>query len=322
MSTQRAFVTGASGFIGANLARRLLHEGREVHLLLRPGRDDWRLDGLKDAVTIWAGSVEDRQAVAAALAVARPHEVYHLAAYGAYPVQDDLAAAVTVNVLGCATVLEAALEQSPQVSIVVAGSSSEYGFCEEPPPETKLPRPSSHYAATKAGATLLAGQLARVRGARICTLRLYSVYGPYEEPTRFIPQLISHGLENRLPPLAAPDTARDFVHVDDVVAAFLSAATATGLEPGEVLNVGTGVQTTLAEAVEMARLLLRVDQEPKFETMPPRAWDTAAWVANANRIRERLGWRPRLDFQDGLQSTIDWFRGNPAALERCRAVRS
>ena len=81
-------------------------------------------------------------------------------------------------------------------------------------------------------------------GRRFCTLRIYSAFGPWEDARRLVPSLIEHGLRGKLPPLAAPNVARDFVYVDDVVDAFLSAATVEGLEPGAIFNIGTGRQTT------------------------------------------------------------------------------
>src|SRR6185436_2537188 len=105
-------------------------------------------------------------------------------------------------------------------AFVNAGSSSEYGFKDHAPAETEWLEPNSDYAVTKAAATLYCRQVAVSGRLPLCTLRLYSIYGPYEEPTRLIPTLILHGTEGALPALAAPDTARDYVHVDDASEAY------------------------------------------------------------------------------------------------------
>jgi dolichol-phosphate mannosyltransferase len=197
---------------------------------------------------------------------------------------------------------------------VNTGSSSEYGFRDDAPAEGDLIQPNSPYAVTKAAATLFCGYAARKHGARIRTLRLYSVYGPWEEPTRLIPTLIVRGLGNRLPVLVDPEVARDFVYVDDVCDAYLAVAANTTAEPDAVFNIGTGVQSSLEQVVSVARRLLAIDVEPRWGSMPNRMWDTTSWVADSRKIKRELGWEPSHAFEAGLAATIDWFRANPSLL--------
>jgi UDP-glucose 4-epimerase len=315
VSSCRALVTGASGFVGANLVRHLLAGGDEVHLLLRPARDSWRLADLLNHVHVHHVDLRDAGSVSEAVRSIRPTWVFHLAAYGAYSQQDVLREAVQTNIVGTLHLSEACLAVGFD-AFVHAGSSSEYGFKDHPPAETEGLDPNSHYAVTKASATLLLRQLAVSRGAQIVTLRLYSVYGPYEEPTRFIPRLAVDGLRGQLPPLVNPDVARDFVHVDDVCDAFLAAACGQDQAPGAVYNVGSGVQTTIRMAVEVARELIGIQQEPSWGSMPDRRWDTSTWVADTRLIRERLDWSPQHAFEDGFASIVDWFRRRPHMMRR------
>jgi dolichol-phosphate mannosyltransferase len=302
-------LTGASGFVGANLARRLLRDGHDVHLLLRPGRDRWRLAGIEGEVRLHDVALEDA-AVAEVVRGIEPDWVFHLAAYGAYPHQADLEMAASTNFGGTLNLAQACLAAGFE-AFVNAGSSSEYGFKATAPAETEWLDPNSAYAVTKAASTLLLRHLAMSNDAHIVTLRLYSAYGPYEEPSRLIPTLVVEGLDGRLPPLVDPAVARDFVHVDDICEAFVGAAARAGQERGAVYNVGTGVQTTIGEAVEVARKALAIEKEPTWGSMPRRSWDTTCWVADARLIRERLGWSPRYSFEEGFRSTVDWFRAHP-----------
>jgi nucleoside-diphosphate-sugar epimerase len=183
--------------------------------------------------------------------------------------------------------------------VVVAGSSSEYGLKPYAPAEDEPLEPNSPYAAAKAEATSLAVE----NGAVV--LRLYSAYGPWEDPDRLVPTLLARGLEGELPPLVSPTIVRDFVHVDDVCSAFVLAA---GAEGGRVYNVGSGRQTTVAGVVELARRLLDLDAEPQWGSMPHRAWDTETWVANPERIRRELGWEARIGLEEGLVRTLEWLR--------------
>ena len=120
-----------------------------------------------------------------------------------------------------------------------------------------------------------------------------------------------HGLKGKLPPLADPEVARDFVYVDNVVEACLLAATVQTPEWGPIYNVGTGVQTTLREAVAVARETMRIAAEPVWNAMPNRQWDANLWVSDNRKIRAQLGWRPRHTFADGFRLMLDWFRQGP-----------
>jgi dolichol-phosphate mannosyltransferase len=155
----------------------------------------------------------------------------------------------------------------------------------------------------------------------VTTLRLYSVYGPWEEPTRLIPRLIVEGRRGKWPPLAAPATARDFVYVDDAVEAFLLAAKPAEGKFGAVYNVGTGCQTTLAEAAHAAGKMFDLQAEPQWGDMADRIWDTTCWVADNRLIQEELGWRPQTEFRDGLRKTREWYESSPAVQGVYEAAR-
>lgn len=310
----RALVTGASGFVGANLARQLLREGHEVHLLLRHADVPWRLESIWDAVRRHQVDLADRASVEAAVAAIRPEWVFHLAAYGAYSSQTDVHRMVQTNIAGTVNLVEACLATSCEV-IVNTGSSSEYGFTDHAPAETEREVPNSHYAVSKLAATQYCRFTAQSRGIHLPTLRLYSVYGPYEEPTRLMPALIARGLRGELPPLVDPTIARDYVYVDDVCDAYLLAATTPTSEPGAIYNVGTGVQTSLGELVALARTILPIATEPVWGSMPNRAWDATVWVADNRKIRDALGWHPRHNLDQGFRYMVEWFQNHSEVLD-------
>jgi nucleoside-diphosphate-sugar epimerase len=310
---KRALLTGASGFVGANLARRLLNDGHEVHLILRPNHDPWRVREIREHVVIHEVNLADSIRLDASVASIRPDWIFHLATYGAYPDQRDVGNMICTNVQGTANLIQAA-EQCGFAAFINSGTSSEYGLKDHAPSEDESLEPNSYYAVTKAAATLLCRHVAQRKGLPIVTLRLYSAYGPYEQPGRLVPTLIVHGLEGRLPPLVNPSVARDYVHVDDVCEAYLLSAASAERQAGSVFNVGTGVQTTLREIVSIIRKLLAIDAEPAWGTMPERSWDTDIWIARPDLIKAILGWSPRFDVERGLEETIAWFRRNPQHL--------
>jgi len=317
---KRVLITGGTGFVGANLVRRLLRDGHDVRLLGGPSRDPWRLVDVAREVRWLEGDLEAGTGLEAMVADFRPQWVFHLAAHGAYSWQRDHAAILRTNLLGTANLVDACVGARVE-AFVNAGSSSEYGSKDHAAREDEPLEPDSAYAVGKAAATWYCSQAARTSGAPIVTLRLYSVYGPYEDPRRFIPQLVARGMEGSLPPLASPSTARDFVYVDDVCEAFLRVAAVIDV-PGAIYNVGTGVQTTLEQAVEVARRVLPIAIEPEWQSMPDRTWDTSIWLADIARLRGVLAWNPATDLEHGLRLTADWMRNRPDLKERYRAASS
>jgi nucleoside-diphosphate-sugar epimerase len=311
--TRRVLVTGAAGFVAANLARRLVHDGYEAVLAVRPGSDLWRLEGLDARVA--SVDLSDADAVTSLMSSARPDWVFHLAAHGGYSTQKDLSRIVATNVVGSMNVVNAAIAAGA-AHVVCAGSSSEYGFKDHAPSEDELVEPNSDYAVTKAAATLYGGYAARRSGARVSTLRLYSVYGAFEEPSRLMPQLLLHAMRGALPPLVAPETARDFVYIDDVVDAFLRVAESSAERKDAVYNVGSGRQSTLREVVELIRELFGVVSGPVWGAMPQRSWDTSVWACDNGRIARDVGWRPATGLRDGLVAMMEWLRRDAVMLAR------
>jgi len=305
--SRRVVVTGATGFVGANLARRLLAEGHSVHVLVRPGYSGWRLAEIQADVQQHLVTLQDRAGVERIVGQLKPEWIFHLAVHGAYSSQTDVHEIFQTNVLGTVNLVEACLRTGFD-AFVNTGSSSEYGFKDHAPRESEWLEPNSHYAVTKAATTHYCRSTAQSQSVHIPTLRLYSVFGPFEEPTRLLPTIIVRALDGELPPLVNPRIARDFVYVNDVVDAFLLAATQPAPESGAVYNVGTGVQTTLEDVVDCARRVAGVTAAPTWGSMPDRKWDTTSWVADSTKIRAELGWSPRYDFEQGFRSMLDWFR--------------
>jgi dolichol-phosphate mannosyltransferase len=282
-----------------------------VHLLIRPGYSAWRLDGIRDSIRLHEVDLADRKSVDPLLRRIHPDWIFHLAVYGAYPTQTDWRQMISTNVLGTANLLDAALASGFE-AFVNTGTSSEYGFKDHAPGEEESLDPNSHYAVTKSAATMHCRYVARSRDVNVPTLRLYSAYGPYEEPARLMPSIIVRGLAGELPPLVNPEVARDYVHIDDVCEAYILAATTRGNEPGAVYNIGTGIQTTLREVVETARKVMHINAEPGWGTMANRQWDTSTWVADNRKAFAQLGWQPRQNFKQGFTAVVDWFRENGA----------
>ena len=301
-----ALVTGGTGFVGANLTRRLLRDGIPVHLLVRPDHQAWRLADIDDDVTLHEVSVEDRSGIDAAMQRVKPRWIFHLAAYGAYHWQTDRATMMNVNFGGTANVVDAGIRHGCEV-IINAGSSSEYGAKDHAPSETERPDPNSEYAITKLAGTNYCTLASEKSDTQICTLRLYSAYGPWEEPRRLVPTLLTNVMRGSWPPLADPSIARDYVYVEDIVDAFVAVAMARHAAEHRVYNIATGTQVTLAEIVSTVAELVPVGSEPAFGAYPAHHWDTTTWVGDGSLFRTEFHWSPRTSLRRGLAGFLEWL---------------
>ena len=309
-------VLGASGFVGANLARALLEHRSDV-VATTSRTPAWRLEDLPAAnvreFDALVGLNVDRM-----LDDVRPRTVFNCIAYGAYSFETDGELILRTNLMSTHALLER-LATRNLAAYIHAGSSSEYGENAAGPEEHDFLAVNSEYAVSKAACAHLIHYYGKHHGLPAANLRLYSVYGPLEDPSRLMPQIVQHGVRGELPPLVNPRISRDFVYSDDVVDAFVAAASELREDDfGDSFNVGTGRQTTIGELAEIARELYGIERPASF-TMPARRWDTADWFANSERARTALGWEAQTPLEDGLERMTAWYRGlaNP---ERYRSA--
>ena len=160
---------------------------------------------------------------------------------------------------------------------------------------------------------------ARKHGVPAFVLRLYSLYGPYEDFSRLIPTLLWKARAGELPSLVSPTISRDFVYIDDAVRAFDAVVEAAPrLEPGGIFNVGTGLRTTLGELTQTVRELFGIAAEPQWQSMPERSWDHSGWYADPRRAAAELAWRATTSLRDGLVATRRWIDEHPKIVAEGR----
>ncbi len=306
LARERILVTGAGGFIGANLVRRLLAVGAEVWCLTRPAPLSWRLREVAKDIRPLPIGLRRFSALRSVLREVRPAVIYHLAAYGNSSYHRSAARMIAVNILGTENLLRASSDAGCRI-FIHTGSSSEYGFHDLSVSENALPEPMSRYAVCKLAATGLCRFYAGMEGRPALTLRLFSVYGPFEDPRRFVPTAIRAAFGGHPLPLTGGDEAHDFVHVDDVVEALLLAA---GLQNpgGAVINICGGRQWTNLEVVRAVERAVGKKIDLRVGEYPSRSWDSAAWMGERKLAEKLLKWKPRIRLAAGLKSTADWMR--------------
>ncbi len=301
-------VTGASGFVGAALFRALLAERADVYgtTTRLPA---WRLKGLPSQ-SILVGDLLIDSHLDQVLQSTKPRTIFDCVAYGAYSFETDSALIYQTN-FNLATRVIDRLDKSTLACYVHAGSSSEYGDNAAGPVEDALPAPNSPYAVSKVAVANLLHYHGRKHKLPCVNLRLYSVYGPLEDSSRLIPNLVRHGVEGKYPEFVNPQVSRDFLYVDDACEAFIDAALNLREDDyGSSFNIGTGIKTTIGDLAEISRDLFGIDEPARF-TMPARGWDVTDWYANIDRAHNRLGWQPKIAIRDGLTRTAEWYRALP-----------
>jgi nucleoside-diphosphate-sugar epimerase/glycosyltransferase involved in cell wall biosynthesis len=297
-------VTGASGFVGANLYKILAAVRSDVYAVVNREKG-WRLVDVNDEHVI-SVDLNDFSAAKNLVNSVTPQTVFDCVAYGAYSFEEDTNLIYQTNFQAIVN-LVSLLTAKPFAAYIHAGSSSEYGTNSAAPSEDSVCEPNSPYAVSKVA---LAGYLrfmGKQREFPCVNLRLYSVYGPLEDTSRLFPNLLRQALAGKLPPFVDARTSRDFIHVNDVCAAFIMAA--AKMHPGiygENFNIGTGIKTTIADLAAVTRRVFDVKAEPQFGTMEGRAWDLADWYADPRKAIEKLGWRSAIKLEDGLRTMADW----------------
>lgn len=292
-------MTGAAGFIGAQVTRLLHEAGEEVIALVRPGGSRARLAGLGDVDCVEL-ALDDGEGLDRLLRERRPDAALHLAWYTSPA--DYLVSQKNVSCLGLSASLASRILASGCPKLVGVGTCLEYAPSDRPLSESDPVDPRSLYASAKHAAWLLARALAAAHGAELAWARVFHLFGPGEHPARLVPQVTAALRGGEPIEVTAGEQVRDYLHVRDVAAGIVAL-----VRPGVsgVVNVCSGEPRPLAELLRALGRLLGRPELLRFGARP-YARDEAMYLAGrADRLRS-LGWHPRFpDFEGGLRDTLE-----------------
>ena len=307
LAGRNVLVTGAGGFIGSHLTRRLVAKGAHVSALTLTELDRRSLADVLGQVSLYAVDIGDADAVRQALGHIRPEIVFHLAAVGTSGPSITVPAAWRVNVEGTRNLLEAACRSGVR-RFVHTGTAYEYGQASGYDLSTsKKLDPLAIYAASKMASHALVQEYGRTQGLPVVSLRLFAVYGPGQSAKSLMPAAVDAALEGRDFPMTAGEQLRDFVFVHDVVEGYLYAAAVEGIE-GSITDLGTGNALTVREAVSRVFRLVGSPARLLAGALPYRPGEMMVQVADPRPARELLGWQATISLEDGLRQTIEWYR--------------
>lgn len=311
LAGQHVLVTGASGFIGSHLVRRLVAIGANITILVRQSSDLWRLQDTLDRVRVLQHDLTKEDVLDLASDLHGTQVVFHLAATGAEQTHRNQAVVLNGNVMMAMRMLQLA-ETLKVDRFVYCGSSTEYGpgksLTEDSPIE-----PTSEYGVSKAAAWMLVQFFRRRHSLKAVCLRPFTVFGPMDSTHRLIPHVIQKSLNGENIDLTGGEQIRDFVFVEDVVDAFVSASGAPGVVGG-TFNICTGRATSVKEVVTSIITLSESGSQPLFGSRPYRDDEEFVSYGDSANAKERMGWSAETSLMDGLRETIRWMRQRQAAV--------
>jgi UDP-glucose 4-epimerase len=308
----RALVTGGAGFIGSTLADRLLRDGHEVHVVddLRRGTRTAPADPAHaDRYSFTRLDITTPELVDV-VAGFEPEVIFHLAA------QIDVRVSVTdpildaqQNVIGTINVAEAARKSGTRKICFASSGGSIYGAPNKLPVSEAVPvNPKSPYAASKISGEIYLNTYRQLYGLDYTHLALANVYGPRQDPhgEAGVVAIFASALLAGKPTKLFGDggNTRDYVYVEDVVAAFVAASGENG--GGRRYNIGTGEQTSDKDMHSLIALAAEVADEPEY--VPARLGDLRASALDSSKARHELGWVPEVDVKNGAALTVEYFR--------------
>jgi dolichol-phosphate mannosyltransferase len=297
-------IIGASGFVGANLFKKIKSYREDVFGTSFSGAG-WRF---KDTSSILHMNMCDINNVNDVFKKVEPKTIFDCSSFGAYSFEKNIDLIHKTNYLSLIEIFET-LEYHDISAYIHAGSSSEYGLNSASPSEDSPLIPNSQYAISKAAASNAITFYGKIKKFPVVNLRLYSVYGPYEDSSRLIPVLCEKTLEKSLPQFADKEVSRDFIYIDDVVDAFIASALRMRSEIyGESFNIGTGKRTDLKELAAISKSIFNINSDPKFDSKSGRAWDTDDWYADIEKSQKYLKWTPKISLEEGLKETQKWWK--------------
>lgn len=299
-------VTGATGFIGANLVRELVSLGQNINVIVRDRKLNWRIADIADKMNIFECDITDPK-LQEIVDEVKPEYIFHLAGYGNLPHEDDIYKMIDINLKGTINLLKAVSKNLFKL-FINTGSSAEYGVKDQPMKESDMLMPINNYGVIKSAITLYCQKEAIRNNLPIINFRLFTPFGYFEGKNRLIPDVILSALEGRPIKVSNPAHVRDFIFIEDVIRAYIQAVKMQH-NPGEIYNIGSGTQYSVKDIVEKILEITKSKSAVQWGAVAKQARyiEPKKWQANMSKTKKMLNWESSDTIDSGLSKTIQWF---------------
>lgn len=302
---KRVLVTGGAGFVGSAVVRNLVAQKKDVAILIRKSSNLRRLANILPNVQLINGDLGEINSSFSDIKSFSPDAIVHIAWGGVGGInRDDLNQLDNVkssfelfslaNTIGCKYFLG-------------VGSQAEYGLSEGIISESQPTTPKNLYGLSKLTTGLMLEKSSLSNGMAFCWLRLFSSYGPDDEPTFMLPYLITQLLQGKMPLLTAGEQIWDYIHVDDVASAVCAALDKKVVG---IYNLGSGLGYPLRTVIEKVRDLVNPELKLGFGLIPYAKNQVMHLQADIAALESATGWSPHISLDQGLSLVVDWYKNN------------
>lgn len=305
---KKVLITGGAGFIGANFVYKFLDLGYKVFVIERKEANLWRIEKIKTKISLYSPDLTNYDQIEKCISDIKPNIVIHFAAYGAYQrFQQDISLTIDTNLKATINLINACHKIGVEC-FINTGTNSEYGIKKSPMRETDILEPDNLYAMTKAASTLYCQMMAKKFNFPVAIIRPFAVYGYFEEKERLVPTIIKSCLKNTELKLSTPKSVRDFIFIEDLISAYLSAIKNIKKISGGIYNAGSGKQNTIADVVKIVKNITKSKVKPEYGQMKIAQTEPKTWVSDISKAKKMLNWQPKYSLQAGLEKNIEWFK--------------
>lgn len=308
MRPSRILIAGAAGFVGSHLTRRLLAEGHSLAVILRSTTDCRRIADVLPSIQVLRADLQDLSQVRGEIAAFRPEQAVDLGWSGVTNRYRNSPEQLT-NLAAKSELLNV-LHEAGCHSLVGFGSHAEYGPSRGPIREEMATHPTTVYGLAKLCCYLKSREFCASHGLRLIWLRLFSAYGPWDDPSWLLPYVAISLLKGARPSLTAGEQRWDFIHIRDVVDAVVGVLGNCEIEGA--FNLGSGIAPPLRSTIERLRNLIDPSLPLGFGEVPYRVDQAMVLQADISRLSAALNWQPRVMLDEGLREIVDWYRAAAA----------
>tara|TARA_Y100000034_G_C6901367_1_gene416983 strand:- start:1142 stop:2086 length:945 start_codon:yes stop_codon:yes gene_type:complete len=301
---KRVLVTGGGGFIGSHLVKKLISLKAKTSVLVRKTSDLWRLEDVIDEIKVIRTDFENTKE----LREVNPEIVFNLMADTNHERDPEIFEEIINNNYSNTVRLIRGLEDCDLDLFVQVGTCEEYGDGKVPFNENQKEIPVSPYSLSKVFGSHLVRYLNKIEGFPIVGVRPFLTYGPMQVNDMLIPSTIRSLFKEEKLNTTKMEQTRDLIYVDDVVSGFLKVGASENVR-GEIINIGSGKETSIKEVVEtICKLTGRNVDDFVVMDKPYRKGEAMHFYCSNEKAKRLLDWEPETSLGDGLKKTVDWYR--------------